>query len=269
MGLYLQHLIESSEGFSSVDTAFYSIKWAHRIAGVTDPSESELVKSILEGAKRILSRPKKKKEPVDSNSMIKLFDKYQDRNSLKEVRLLLMCSLMYTGFLRFNELCNITAKDIVFHTSHVNIFIRKSKTDCYRHGNNVVISRLDSSYCPVKLLQSYLVLAKIENNSEFFIFRALSFLKKTNSFILRSKNVKISYTRARELVKEALSQIGLNVNKFGLHSFRAGGATAAAKYDIPDRLFKIHGRWKSDLAKDGYVSDSLEKRLSVSKNLGL
>jgi hypothetical protein len=36
-------------------------------------------------------------------------------------------------------------------------------------------------------------------------------------------------------------------------SFRSGGATAAAQNDTPDRLFKIHCRWKSDKAKDGYV----------------
>ena len=47
------------------------------------------------------------------------------------------------------------------------------------------------------------------------------------------------------------------------------GQTAAANADIPDRLFKRHGRWSSDSAKDGYVKDSLSSRLSVSQALGL
>ena len=38
---------------------------------------------------------------------------------------------------------------------------------------------------------------------------------------------------------------------------------------VPDRLFKRHGRWRSENAKDGYVGDSIEKRLSVTKQLGL
>ena len=38
-----------------------------------------------------------------------------------------------------------------------------------------------------------------------------------------------------------------------LHSLRAGGATSAANVGIPDRLFKRHGRWASENAKDGYV----------------
>ena len=38
---------------------------------------------------------------------------------------------------------------------------------------------------------------------------------------------------------------------------------------IADILFKRHGRWKSETAKDGYIKDALENRLSVSKSLGL
>ena len=50
---------------------------------------------------------------------------------------------------------------------------------------------------------------------------------------------------------------------------RGGGAMKAANEGIPDRLFKRHGRWKSDNAKDGYVDDSVERRLLVTKQLGL
>jgi len=54
-----------------------------------------------------------------------------------------------------------------------------------------------------------------------------------------------------------------------LHSLRSGGATAAANRGIPDRLFKRHGRWSSESAKDGYVKDSIDERLRVSQCLGL
>ena len=46
--------------------------------------------------------------------------------------------------------------------------------------------------------------------------------------------------------------------QFGLHSLRAGGASAAANAGVPDRLFKRHGRWRSKAAKDGYIKDSEE-----------
>ena len=66
----------------------------------------------------------------------------------------------------------------------------------------------------------------------------------------------LSYTRLRELLLSKISQLGYDPKPFGLHSLRASGATVAANADVPDRLFKRHGRWKSDSAKDGYIKDS-------------
>ncbi|CAC5388831.1 unnamed protein product [Mytilus coruscus] len=93
--------------------------------------------------------------------------------------------------------------------------------------------------------------------------------KSRNSFSLRKKNVCLSYTRTREIVSTDLAEFGCSINDFGLQSCRAGRATAAAQNDISGRLFKMHGRWKSDRAKDGYMLENLQKRLSVSKNLGI
>ena len=42
-----------------------------------------------------------------------------------------------------------------------------------------------------------------------------------------------------------------------------GGASTAAIAGVPDRLFQRQGKWGSVCAKDGYVDDDLEARLSV------
>lgn len=73
----------------------------------------------------------------------------------------------------------------------------------------------------------------------------------------------------REIFLRALSEVSEEPRKFGHHSLRSGGATAAANADIPDRLFKAQGRLRSETAKDGYVKDNINNNLSVSKNLGL
>ena len=70
-----------------------------------------------------------------------------------------------------------------------------------------------------------------------------------------------------EIVLRALSSLGYEREKFGLHSLRSGGATLAANNGISDRLFKRHGRWKSETAKDGYIKDNLDALLSVSRSL--
>ena len=36
-----------------------------------------------------------------------------------------------------------------------------------------------------------------------------------------------------------------------------------------DRLWKRHSRWTSEKAKDGYATDDLKQRLTVTINMGL
>ena len=50
----------------------------------------------------------------------------------------------------------------------------------------------------------------------------------------------MSYSRTREIVLQAFVQLGYAKNLFGLHSLRAGGASAAANAGVSDRLFKRH-----------------------------
>ena len=66
-----------------------------------------------------------------------------------------------------------------------------------------------------------------------------------------------------------LCQLGFPSRLFDLHSLIAGGATAAANAGVNDRLFKRRGRWRSDKAKDGYVKDTLDVLLPISKSLEL
>ena len=49
---------------------------------------------------------------------------------------------------------------------------------------------------------------------------------------------------------EAFKDIVLDISAIGTHSLRSGGATAAANAGVPDPLFKRHGRWASESAKE-------------------
>ena len=79
--------------------------------------------------------------------------------------------------------------------------------------------------------------ASFSADSEEFIFRPFVFLRGTGAYKMRG-SVPLSYTRAREIVLSAFDSIGLPKQDYGLHSLRAGGASAAANARVPDRLFK-------------------------------
>ena len=128
-----------------------------------------------------------------------------------------------------------------------------------------MLAKSDSVSCPFHLLNRYVSATNLDLSSSLPFFRSLHFHNVTSSYSLRSTGM--SYTRTREIVLQAFAELGYPRHLFGLHSLRAGGASAAANAGVSDRLFKRHGRWKSDRAKYGYIKDSLESLLSVSKSL--
>ena len=174
----------------------------------------------------------------------------------------------YAGFLRFDELSNLKESDVQILEEHMELFIESSKTDQYRDGAWVVIARTASKLCPVTMMERYLNLGQIAGQDlpDLPLFRGIT---NTRGGGKLRKSGGLSYSRMREVVLEMLSAVGLDKRRFGLHSLRSGGASAAANAGVPDRMFKRHGRWRSENAKDGYVQDALDERLKVSRNLGL
>lgn len=264
---YLEFLLQSNSSYSALEAAVYGIRWAHDLFGLSNPCDSNLVKGILESAKRSLSRPIVKKEPVTPDMVFSICQKFASANAnLSDLRTAAICVTAFAGFLRFNELANLRCCDVKFcKDKYVELFIAKSKTDIYRNGNVVLLAKTGHITCPYNLLNRYIQAAGIDFSSNLMFFRSLHFVKSNASYTLRSTG--ISYTRTREVVLHAFSQLGYSTKLFGLHSLRSGGATAAANAGVNDRLFKRHGRWRSDKAKDGYVKDNLEALLSVSKSL--
>ena len=178
--------------------------------------------------------------------------------------------MAFARFLRCDDLCYIVPKHIEFHNDYIRIFLPRSKTDIYRERNYVYISASSSKYCPVSVLRRYLNLCGINNKSTLPLFRPLTFHLSNSSYTLRSG--KISYTRCREILRDCLSKLGYNPSDYGLHSLRSGGIRSVVRNSsnsIPERLLKIHGRWKSESSKDMCVEESLENRLQVTKYLCL
>lgn len=266
VALYLTYLLNIGCSFHVISSAVYAIKWAHSILGYEDPTEHPFIKNIVEASKRNNKARVIKKEVVTTKDLVLLCDIYADSSSLLEVRDMCMILLSFAGFLRYEELSSLRCSDVKFLDGYVKIFINKSKTDQYRQGNEILISAGVTSACPVLMLQRYISLGNIDIFSDHFLFKSV--FKSKEGLKLIYKNKKLSYTRARECMLSKLKSVMGNVN-IGLHSLRSGGATAAANSNVNERCWKKHGRWASDSSKDGYVKDSLESRLSVSKNLGL
>jgi len=192
---YLEFSLQSNSSYSALEAAVYDIRWVHDLFGLSNPCDSNLVKGILESAKRGLSRPIVKNVPVTPNMVLSICQKFASANAnLSDLRTAAICVTAFAGFLRIDELANLRCCDVKFcKDKYVELFIAKSKTDIYRNGNVIMLAKTGRITCPYTLLNRYIQAAGIDFSSNLMFFRSLHFVKSNASYILRSTG--ISYTR--------------------------------------------------------------------------
>lgn len=269
VALFLGYLIQNGSSVSVIEGVYYSIKWLHDMSDTKNPCDTKIVSFMLDAARKTCGAPVQKKKPITADMIVKLFEMYPLTSiNLYHLRSLVMFILGFAGFLRISELINLRNTDIEFEETHIKLNIRSSKTDQCNAAQTVIIAKTEKLTCPFNVLKLYMDRAGLNNSTETCIFKAFNFNKNNKVFKLR-KTGNLSYTRCRELIREKITDLGLNPNDYGTHSLRRGGATASAMNNISDRLLKKHGRWKSDKAKDGYIFESEKQKLSVSANLGI
>ena len=120
VSLFFLTLIQESRPCSFIDEVQdYDLKWVHDLAGLPDLCNSPFVLPLIESAKRLLSFPDKKKEPVTPEDIKRLFAYYGSTSaSLSDLRVLTLCVLSYAGFFfRFNELVQLRRCDFHFYNN--------------------------------------------------------------------------------------------------------------------------------------------------------
>ena len=235
VALYLFNLDQQLRSPASmVQLVHDALKWLHSFMPDDGPNplDNACCRTMIECAKRTRSLPVSMKKPVDADVVKSIVDRFGAKGaSLKDLRIAALSSLGFARFFRFNELANIQPNHIFFHEDFVKVFVQRSKTDVYREGNYVYISKLDSNYCPVTVLRRYIQAADIDLSSQLPLFRPLT--KRKLGYALR--NDKLSYTRCREISKD----VGYDPKQYGLHSLRSGGVTSVVSNDRSHNVSEI------------------------------
>ena len=259
VSLYLMQMIQSNSSYPSIMKTVAAINWAHTKACLTSPTGDQLVHQIVNAAKRNLARTPQRKEPFTKQHVASMIKHLASEQSPINLRTAVMISLGFSGMLRWSDMQIIQWKDVVIAEEFVELRLSKRKNDQFRSGSIVRIARQKSgSECPKAL---------IEKLADSIVCEERDFLL-SNLRRVRGGNFKafgrLSYTNARAHLRSCMEAIGLNVDMFGLHSLRSGGATAAAAGGVAERLIKKHGGWKSD-AVHAYIEDSLQDCLKASR----
>jgi hypothetical protein len=161
---------------------------------------------------------------------------------------------------------NMCINNIVQFENRLEIKVIKSKTDQYRHGDTVHIAATAfAKYCPVRVATQYLALLKSSTGCQAHEY-VLTGLQRTPAG-LRTTGRRATNKLLTQQLRDALTPLVDDVTKYSLHSFRSGGATAAAASQTVSRQsLKMHGRWKSDCV-DRYIHVPIAQRLDVTKSI--
>ena len=188
--------------------------------------------------------------------------------SLSELCLAASCLLPFSAFLRYDKLAKLRCCDITFSKLSMSIYISASKTDQFRQGDSVVVVQTNSLTCPATMMERYFAQTELSHSSSLLLFQGITRTKR-GEWLQPAGGWSYTRTCMRELFIVKWKELGYDPKQFGLHSLWAGGAIAAANAGMPDRLFKRHGCWRSETAKDGYIKDNVKALMSVSKSLEL
>lgn len=254
---YLAHLADQGRKTSTLQRRLAAISQAHQHAGHPSPSQDAHVRTVMKGIRRTLGTAPTVKAPILTEDLRLMIAALPDHpRSLRDRALLL---LGFAGGFRRSELVGITLADLEFCRDGLTVTLRRSKTDQEGEGRKVAIPNGSTPLtCPVRALQDWLATAKIEDG---FIFRAVS----ASGLILHPMTAQ----SVGLIVKQAAKRAGLDPQRFGGHSLRAGLCTTAARAGVSERAIMNQTGHRSSATLRRYIREGNLFTDNAAARLGL
>ena len=101
VAVFLSSLVQSAVSNAVFSAYHYSIKWQHDVNLCVNPCENKMITLLCEGAKRILSRPVKKKDPINFEVLEKVVTYYSHDERVNDLSCVRICTMFLVGFSGF------------------------------------------------------------------------------------------------------------------------------------------------------------------------
>jgi integrase len=226
---------------STISRRAAAIRYAHKLAGHPDPTETEHVRTALRGIRRTLRTATRQKAPATAEILAAMLSHCPQTLTGKRDRAIL--ALGFAAALRRSEMAALNVEDLREDKDGLRVQIRKSKTDQEGRGQEVAVPH-GRHLKPVAVVKEWLSASGI---TEGPLFRPVS----------RSGNVRgaarLTDRSIADIVKRYAGRIGLNMDDFGAHSLRAGFITTAADRDVELTRIMDVSRHRDVRTVTGYV----------------
>ena len=268
--LFITHLAVSNASHGTIKVYLSAVRHMHICRGWHKHFRKQLTPRLLLILRGIKKRqadihPGKKRLPITIQLLGRIRHLLSKQPSYVNTTLWVMCCLAFFGFLRVSEFtiltegsyepsCHLSLEDIAMDNRSkprlLQLFLKQSKTDPFKHGTEVYIGATDTTICPVKAVLSYLGRRNSHPGPLFITEEGKGW---TNSM----------FRAALQCIVETLK---LNKRDYNTHGFRIGAATSASLANISDTHIQMLGRWRSN-AFQRYIRPPPAELAKLSKSL--
>lgn len=259
---YIAALVAAGRRPATLTRYVSSISVRHRAADQPNPAQHEAVRLALDGARRQLGVAQKKKAPLTTDLLTRMFVEFDPSTAAdQQDRVILLFA--FAGALRRSEIVALNIEDVMVDVDGIRLRIARSKTDQAGAGAEVGIVFGDrASTCPVTAWQAWRQTLAAAGFTTGPVFRVVSPRGRFSPSRMSDRTV-------ANMIQRRAAAVGLDPSAFGGHSGRRGFATAATRAGADDRAVMRQGRWRSRRTVDGYVAEGTIFQGNASGKLGL
>ena len=218
---WIQALAEKVRA-STVETRIAGVSYFYRMFGNGNPCSSLKVKAALRVARRRIGKGKGKKRALSSKEIMAIIQNLSITDT-SDIRNAAIIAIGFSCALRRSEIVGLDLKDVKVARSpagllFVEVNIRQSKTDQDSRGQKVVVP--DGPRIRLVDRLSRWLLVRGKEAGPFF-----QTVKRGGGIV----GNRIHTTDVNRIVKEGAKSVGLEMERVGAHSLRAGFVTEAAR----------------------------------------
>ena len=251
VSLYLTHLSTKEIKMSTIKRRLVSIGVIHKLKGYyLDTKHPSIIENIM-GIKRRKGSSQIGKKPLLINNLKNIINVIDEQkiDKIKKLRDRSIIIIGFSGGFRRNEIVSLDVEDLDFVPEGLKIRIKRSKTDQFGEGSLKGLPYFDNKeYCPVRSIQEWLNISKINSGA---LFRRFSKGSKLTEKRLTDQTVAL-------LIKKYLELVGIDSKNYSGHSLRSGFATSAAESGAEERTI---------MAMTGHKSAEMVRRYIKEANL--
>ena len=259
---YLAHVSKTTKSANSMVAATCAISAFHMSRGLANPCADKRVAAMCEGARRRYITPARQSKPLTPVILkaMQLQCKNRDGN-VRDLRTVWLAHFLFRACARFQDAARLKLKDFSETDDGLLVKFWVRKNDQKGAGHTVKIPKSASSFCAVRLGESYFSKLRREGfQPGDWAFPRMDSLKNGKVKIYKSQPA--TYNSCKVAFSQALSSLGVDPTGYGLHSGKVGGVIALRNSGVSWRSLSDFVGWSANSVMPERYAKSACKRSS-------